>query len=42
MSKFIFFYVEICLDIVLFVVELDCLGVDYDEVEIMILLFNFK
>lgn len=42
MSKPILFYAETCPDTVPFVAELDRLGVDYDEVEIMTSLPNLK
>ena len=42
MSKPILFYAETCPDTAPFVAELDRLGVDYDEVEIMTSLPNLK
>ena len=42
MSKPILFYAETCPDTAPFVAELDRLGVDYDEVEIMSSLPNLK
>ena len=42
MSKPILFYAKICPDTAPFVAELDRLGVDYDEVEIMTSLPNLK
>ena len=42
MSKPILFYAETCPDTAPFVAELDRLGLDYDEVEIMTSLPNLK